>query len=82
MTCGYEITEYLLKHHDGIKEYLKSKASTFKYAPVFQYHYEEQLLSELAHILAEATGRSFEEVSSVVTKEYIVSLLGKDFFKL
>lgn len=78
----YLLAEYLLKHNDGIKECLKSRASVFKYDPAFQYYYEEQLLSELAHVLAEATGMSFEDVSSVVTKDYVESLLGKEFFKL
>lgn len=82
MGHGYAITEYLLNHKEGIKEYLKSIASQFKYDTVFRYYYEEQMISELQHMIAEALGLSFEDVDSVVTRDYIESLLGKDFFLL
>jgi hypothetical protein len=80
MTEEYAIAAYLLAHGDVIRSDLRSREYGWSSATAPMEDYREALTSEVVQTLAEALQLNVEQVSSVVTEKYLVSLLGEEWF--
>ena len=78
----YEISEYLLNHRDGIKETLAKLATQAKDNPILLSHFHEAVVKEVIMMLTDALNLNYEEVAEVVEYDFLVELLGKEFFSL
>jgi hypothetical protein len=77
-----EIAEYLLKHQDGIGESLKAVALETDKNPILRTYFREAVVQEVIIKLTEALQLNYEEVASIVDYNYVICLLGEEFFRL
>jgi hypothetical protein len=72
----YDITEYILAHKDGIKQDTIPNYEQFE--PLI-------LLDEVVYYLRDRVGRAFnldpEMTQLIITDQYVINLLGWEFFK-
>jgi hypothetical protein len=79
----YEIVEYLTYHGDSLKEEMPcflytNKAVAREYKPQF----DEVVVEELVSLLTEALHLSYEQVAEIVDYNFVISILGTEFFEL
>lgn len=78
----YEITEYLLKHKEGIHEHLVKLSNEAKNNPILKEYFKDAVVQEVINYLTTSMNLSYEEVAGVVEYDYLVDLLSEEFFKL
>lgn len=75
----YSIVEYLLNHSEGIRQQLQVE-KIGECESLFQPEFNNAVTSEVVSILCKGLGLSYIEVSEIVTEDYLIEILGRDWF--
>jgi hypothetical protein len=79
----YEIVEYLAYHGYSLKEDLPCFVYANKaIARQYKQQFDELVIEELISLLTEALHLSYEQVAGIVDYNFVVSVLGTEFFEL
>ena len=76
------IAEYLLLHQEGIKSVLSELCVESKTNPILKTYLNEAIVNKVILQLTSGLQLNYEEVAQYVDYDYIVNLLGKEFFNL
>jgi hypothetical protein len=78
----YLCAEYLLLHQDGIKEDLKKLKLEAETNPILDEYLHDAIVGQTITILTQALCMSYEDIASIVDKNYILNLIGEGYFQL
>jgi hypothetical protein len=73
----YDITEYLLKHKEGILEEISKLATEAKNNPILQTYYRDAELEEIRQYVAKEMNLSYEDVASVLDQGLVDKCLSR-----
>ena len=77
----YLITEYLLKHKEGITDLLHSLKCSTEINPILKSHFRDAILVEVVQLLAKQLNSNVEDIYTIVDHKFLSSLLGEDWFE-
>jgi hypothetical protein len=88
MQLETDIAEYILQHPEAFQD-LKEVANSLivicneisDFKDEFNFQYEECVLSLIREYLSDCFSLNSEDLTVIITKEFIEKLLGKDYFK-
>lgn len=78
----YKITEYLLKHKEGIRDDIVSRAVYGINDYVDRLWFDHKFVEEIVREVAKALRMNYMQVATIIDYEFIVSLFGMNFFLL